>query len=168
MNFRKLTLAIMGAISLVSHSQFNYGEALQKSILFYEAQQSGELPEWNRVSWRDNSAVNDGADVNHDLTGGWYDAGDHVKFGFPMAFSVTALAWGAIEYPEAYQSTGQLEILKRNLRFVTDYFIKCHTAPNEFYGQLGNGSLDHAFWGASEVMMMERPSYKVDGSQSRN
>lgn len=164
MNFRKLTLAIMGAISLVSHSQFNYGEALQKSILFYEAQQSGELPEWNRVSWRDNSAVNDGADVNHDLTGGWYDAGDHVKFGFPMAFSVTALAWGAIEYPEAYQSTGQLEILKRNLRFVTDYFIKCHTAPNEFYGQLGNGSLDHAFWGASEVMMMERPSYKVDAA----
>lgn len=144
--------------------QFNYGEALQKSLFFYEAQQSGELPAWNRVNWRANSAMNDGSDVGHDLTGGWYDAGDHVKFGFPMAYSVTVLAWGAIEYEDAYRHSGQLEILKRNLRFVTDYFIKCHTAPNEFYGQVGGGGPDHAYWGSSEVMTMARPSFKVDAS----
>ena len=71
---------------------FNYGEALQKSLFFYEAQQSGVLPDWNRVNWRGDSALNDGADVGRDLTGGWYDAGDHVKFGLPMAGSVTMLA----------------------------------------------------------------------------
>src|SRR5262245_56418800 len=60
---------------------FNYGEALQKSLFFYEAQQSGVLPDWNRVNWRGDSGLNDGADVGRDLTGGWYDAGDHVKFG---------------------------------------------------------------------------------------
>ena len=27
---------------------FNYAEALQKSLYFYEAQQSGPLPSWNR------------------------------------------------------------------------------------------------------------------------
>lgn len=65
----------------------NYTEALQKSLFFYEAQQSGKKPAWNRVSWRGDSALTDGADVGLDLTGGWYNAGDHVKFGFPMAFS---------------------------------------------------------------------------------
>ena len=40
--------------------------------------------------------MDDGCDVNHDLTGGWYDAGDFVKFNFPMAYSVTTLAWGML------------------------------------------------------------------------
>ena len=164
MKLKKLLLSAIGFASMVSYSQFNYGEALQKSIFFYEAQQSGELPDWNRVTWRGDSALGDGSDVGKDLTGGWYDAGDHVKFGFPMAYSVTALAWGAIEYPEAYESAGQMDILKRNLRYVTDYFIKCHTGPNELYGQLGGGGIDHAFWGASEVMTMARPAYKIDAA----
>ncbi|WP_156152249.1 glycoside hydrolase family 48 protein [Flammeovirga sp. OC4] len=144
--------------------QFNYGEALQKSLFFYEAQQSGKLPEWNRVTWRDDSALDDGSDVGLDLTGGWYDAGDHVKFGFPMAFSVTTLAWGVVEYEDAYRQSGQLEIMKRNLRFVTDYFIKCHTGPTEFYGQVGAGGPDHAYWGSPEVMTMARPAYKIDAA----
>lgn len=40
--------------------------------------------------------MDDGCDVGHDLTGGWYDAGDFVKFNFPMAYSVTTLAWGML------------------------------------------------------------------------
>ena len=40
----------------------NPREALQKSIYFYEAQQSGPLPPWNRTEWRGPSALNDGAD----------------------------------------------------------------------------------------------------------
>ncbi|WP_109302423.1 glycoside hydrolase family 48 protein [Aquimarina sp. AU474] len=143
-------------------AQFNYGEALQKSLFFYEVQQSGELPDWNRVSWRGNSTTNDGSDVGLDLNGGWFDAGDHVKFNFPMAFSVTALAWGGIEYEDAYRNSGQLDILKRNLRFVTDYFLKCHTAPNELWGQVGNGGIDHSWWGSPEVYPQPRPSYKID------
>ncbi|WP_158655081.1 glycoside hydrolase family 9 protein [Flavivirga eckloniae] len=150
--------------STTNFAQKNYGEALQKSLFFYEAQQSGPLPAWNRVSWRGDSALTDGSDVGLDLTGGWYDAGDHVKFGLPMAFSVTSLAWGGIAYKDAYIRSGQMDILKRNLRFVTDYFLKCHTAPNEFYGQLGNGGIDHAFWGSPEVMVMSRPSHKIDAA----
>jgi endoglucanase len=36
---------------------FNYGEALQKSLLFYEAQRSGDLPTTNRINWRGDSAM---------------------------------------------------------------------------------------------------------------
>jgi hypothetical protein len=72
---------------------FNYAEALQKSLFFYEAQISGPKPSWSRVTWRGDSAMQDGADVGRNLTGGWFDAGDHVKFGFAMASSTTMLAW---------------------------------------------------------------------------
>src|SRR5918992_632905 len=52
---------------------YNYGEALQKSIWFYEAQAAGRKPAWNRVSWRGDSALGDGGDAGRDLTGGWVD-----------------------------------------------------------------------------------------------
>ncbi|WP_431729077.1 glycoside hydrolase family 9 protein [Verrucosispora sp. TAA-831] len=152
------------ASSSAAAPAFNYAEALQKSLLFYEAQQSGKLPDWNRVSWRDDSALRDGADVGLDLTGGWYDAGDHVKFGFPMAFTTTMLAWGAVEYRAGYVASGQLTHLLNNLRFVNDYFIKAHPSPNVLYGQVGKGDDDHKWWGPAEVMPMARPAYKIDAS----
>ena len=48
---------------------YNYGEALQKSILFYELQRSGPLPEQTRCNWRGDSGLEDGADNGLDLTG---------------------------------------------------------------------------------------------------
>ena len=56
----------------------NYAEAMQKSLYFYECQQAGPLPDWNEVEWRADSTMTD------EVTGGWYDAGDHVKFNLPM------------------------------------------------------------------------------------
>ncbi|MEZ4864808.1 MAG: glycoside hydrolase family 9 protein [Caldilineaceae bacterium] len=143
---------------------YNYAEALQKSLFFYEAQRSGPLPTNNRIEWRGPSGLSDGADHGVDLTGGWYDAGDHVKFGFPMASSATLLAWSLIDYRDAYVATGQLDIALGNLKWATDYFLKAHTAPNELWGQVGQGSVDHAWWGPAEVMQMARPSYKIDAS----
>ena len=145
--------------------EFNYGEALQKSILFYETQQAGELPDWNRVSWRGDSGLDHGRDVGLDLTGGWYDAGDHVKFNFPMAASATMLAWGGIEYRDAYEASGQMVHLKQNLRFVLDYMLRCHTGPKELYIQIGDGNKDHAEWVPAEAFPFERESIKI--TQSR-
>jgi len=161
-----IAAGLTSAVTAPAHAAgpYNYGEALQKSLFFYEAQQSGPKPSWSRVSWRGNSGMNDGSDVGLDLTGGWYDAGDNVKFGFPMAAATTMLAWGAVDYRSAYQSSGQLTNLLNNLRFVNDYFIKAHPAANVLYGQVGNGGLDHAWWGPSEVMKMARPAYKIDAT----
>lgn len=153
-----------GSVPAQAAGPYNYGEALQKSIWFYEAQQSGPKPSWSRVGWRSDSALTDGSDVGVNLTGGWYDAGDHVKFGLPMAFSTTMLAWGAVEYRNAYTNSGQLAPLLNNLRFVNDYFIKAHSSANVLYGQVGNGSTDHAWWGSAEVMKMARPAYKIDAT----
>ncbi|CAN4099817.1 unnamed protein product [Withania somnifera] len=40
---------------------------------------------------------------------GYYDAGDNVKYGLPMAFTVTTLAWAAIAYHSQLQAAGELE-----------------------------------------------------------
>jgi endoglucanase len=140
---------------------FNYGEALQKSLFFYEAQRSGDLPASNRINWRGDSALQDGADVGRDLTGGWYDAGDHVKFGLPMAASATMLAWGLVEYRSAYVQAGQLDTALDELKWATDYFIKAHPSANELYGQVGTGGTDHSWWGPAEVMQMARPAFRI-------
>jgi endoglucanase len=145
-------------------AEHNYAEVLQKSMWFYEAQRSGKLPENNRVEWRGSSATSDGSDVGHDLSGGWYDAGDNMKFNFPMASSVTLLAWGGLEYGDGYRKIGQWGWLLNNIRWATDYFIKCHTAPNEFYGQIGVGMTDHKWWGSPEVFPNERPAFKIDAA----
>ncbi|HET9315429.1 MAG TPA: glycoside hydrolase family 9 protein, partial [Vicinamibacteria bacterium] len=95
------------------------------------------------------------------LTGGWYDAGDHVKFGLPMAASATMLAWGLVDYRDGFQDAGQLDEALDNLRWATDYFVRAHTAPNELYGQVGQGGTDHSWWGPAEVMQMARPSFRI-------
>lgn len=141
---------------------YNYGEALQKAILFYEIQRSGDLPEETRCNWRGDSGLNDGSDVGLDLTGGLYDAGDHVKFNLPMAYTSSTLAWSVYENYDSYEESGQLVYIMDTIRWVNDYLIKCHPEDNVFYYQVGNGSTDHSWWGPAEVMQMERPSYKVD------
>ena len=117
-------------------SPYDYDEVLHDSILFYEAQRSGKLPANNRVPWREDSALGDKGSGGEDLTGGWYDAGDYVKFGFPMASSVTVLAWGLVEYRDAYQSAGELNAMLDCIKWPLDYFIKAHTTKFEFYGQV--------------------------------
>jgi len=143
-------------------SIYNYGEALQKAIMFYEFQRSGELPSDIRNNWRGDSGLSDGSDAGIDLTGGWYDAGDHVKFNLPMAYSATMLAWSVYEAEDALKESGQLEYLLKEIKWATDYLIKCHPSANVFYYQVGNGNTDHSWWGPAEVMQMGRPSYRVD------
>ncbi|MEM8676823.1 MAG: glycoside hydrolase family 9 protein, partial [Cyanobacteria bacterium P01_G01_bin.67] len=84
------------AQSVGQNGQFSYGEALQKNFLFFEANRSGALGPDNRLEWRQDSTTKDGSDVGRDLTGGYFDAGDHIKFIQPMSFSSTMLAWGGV------------------------------------------------------------------------
>ena len=144
---------------------FNYAEVLQKSLYFFDAQKSGKLPSGFRVPWRGDSGLADGSDVGVDLTGGYHDAGDHVKFGLPMAASLSLLAWGGIEYGTAYDRTSQTAALRDVIRWGTDFIIKAHPADNVLYGQVGNGSLDHGYWGPAETMTMARPAYAITAAK---
>ena len=70
------------------------------------------------------------------MTGGYYDAGDNVKFGFPMAFSMTLLSWSAVEFGDSLRATGQLGNTLNAIRWGTDYFLKANTGPNELWVQV--------------------------------
>ncbi len=148
-----------------SQPRFNYVEVLQKSLLFFDAQRSGKLPAGFRLGWRGDSALDDGKDAGHDLSGGYYDAGDHMKFALPMASALTLLAWGAIEYRAGYQRSGEWPHLMDVIRWGTDWIRKAHVSERVFYGQVGDPQLDHAFWGPPEAMTMKRPSFKIDSKK---
>ncbi len=95
--------------SASAETNFNYAEALQKALYFYEAQQSGRLSPNNRVEWRGPSCLTDGQDIGRNLAGGWYDAGDHWTANLTMSFAAITLAWSAIEQPQGYLRTGQMD-----------------------------------------------------------
>ncbi|MDT8718333.1 glycoside hydrolase family 9 protein [Clostridium sp. 19966] len=166
-----LTLAVAGTVTApvkisvsaaANQANYNYGEALQKSLLFYELQRSGKLPNDKRDNWRGDSGMQDGQDSGLDLTGGWYDAGDHVKFNLPMSYSAAMLAWSLYESKDAYVKSGQLTYMMNDIKWANDYFVKCNPSPNVYYYQVGDGGTDHSWWGPAEVMQMNRPSYKLD------
>lgn len=91
-------------------------------------------------------------------------AGDHVKFGLPMAASTTLLAWGIIEFETVYKACNEYNNALDQIRWATDYFIKCHVSNNELYVQVGDGHADHSYWGRPEEMTMDRPALKVTTS----
>jgi endoglucanase len=146
---------------------YNYGEALQKSLLFYKANRLGDLPDDYLLPWRTDAAMTDGADVGLDLTGGWADAGDGVKFGHPMAYAAAQLGWAVYEYRDAFEKSGQLEVILDEIKWATDYFIKAHPEPDVLYYDCGYGESDHSVWAPHELLeyITERKSFKVDPSK---
>jgi endoglucanase len=143
---------------------YNYGEALQKSLLFYKAQRLGDLPDNYPLPYRTDAAMTDGADVGLDLTGGWADAGDGVKFGHPMAYAAAQLGWAVYEYRDAFEQSGQLAVILDEIKWATDFFLKAHPEPNVLYYDCGYGESDHSVWAPHELLeyITERKSFKVD------
>lgn len=153
-------------VNAESSGGYNYAEALQKSMFFYEVQQAGVLPDWNEVSWRGDSMVNDV------VPGGWFDAGDHLKFALTNAYSAALLGWGLVEYGDAVDKAGLGELYRNNLQFGLDYLVGCDKG-NEIVYMIGEGAFDHVWWGSAEVYMNKyvlkggsdpRPAYTCQDS----
>ncbi|KAF9617180.1 hypothetical protein IFM89_034331 [Coptis chinensis] len=138
----------------------NYADALSKSILFFEGQRSGKLPSSQRMKWRKDSALRDGQDVGVDLTGGYYDAGDNVKFNFPMAFTTTVLAWSVVEFGNSMGSDELVHVTEA-VKWGTDYLLKSTSTKNVVYVMVGDPYSDHSCWQRPEDMDTKRTSFFV-------
>lgn len=168
--------------------EFNYAKALQYSIFFYDANMCGaDVDENNLYDWRGdchvydaellldsiNTNMSDGfisrnmsvldPDGNGtvDVSGGFHDAGDHVKFGMPEAYSGSTLGWGYYEFREQYEATGQDDHIETILRYFNDYFMRCTFLDKDgnvvaFCYQVGDGDVDHAYWNSPEIDEMFR------------
>ena len=110
----------------------------------------------NKISWRGDSGLEDGSEAGLDLSKGLYDAGDHMKFGLPMAFTATLLSWSILEYGHHMDSVNQLEPAKDSLKWITDFLIHAHPSANVLYIQVqrsyasragsGRSLMKHLFW----------------------
>jgi hypothetical protein len=147
-----------------------YEEVLPLALKFYEAQRaSGPFP---TVTWRKAGGLDDGADVGRDLSGGWFDAGDHVKFNLPMSYSATMLNWGMLAFTNGYNKTEKLTYGKEQTKYALDYFIQAYNegadpdsaSDDKVYYQVGDAGADHGFWGPPELMTMDRPTFTCDST----
>ncbi|KAM9942101.1 hypothetical protein ACTFIT_005473 [Dictyostelium discoideum] len=163
-----LIINLLLVINLVKSDESCY--LLKQSLLFYKAQRAGRLPD-NDIPWRGNSVLNDksaGSSVDSngdgDLSKGYFDAGDGVKFNFPMAYSMTMLGWSYLEYSGNIEKCGLASLYKEVLKWGTDFLIASHTSDNVFVVQVGNGDVDHSVWQPPEDINYVRQIYTIDPS----
>lgn len=91
-----LVVAVMAAmVMMVACSQsHDYGDALSKSILFFEGQRSGKLPSSQRMTWRKDSALRDGYEI-----------------GVSLSFSLVYVG-SFLNFTDSYYYTNHLELLR--------------------------------------------------------
>jgi hypothetical protein len=81
-----------------------------------------------------------------DLSGGFHDAGDHVKFGLPQSYAASTLGWGLYEFKDAFTATGTYDHAMDELRWFSDYFLRSTFRDSTgavvaFNYMVGNGTI---------------------------
>jgi endoglucanase len=123
-------------------------------VKFYGAQRSGDGANW-LLPASSTCHMNDGEALNVDLTGGWYDAGDHVKVTLSIAYASYVMLKAFDAFPTAFADkdsqrytgapNGVPDVLDE-ARYATDYLAKAHIAENTLVGMVGNAQNDHRQW----------------------
>ena len=128
---KKNVLFIFIFCHLVVLSQHNYPKAQHISTYFLGAQRCGNTNSWIHGACH----LQDGQQVGKDLTGGWHDCGDYIKFHHTGPFTALMYLSGFDNFEAAYAdnysqansappSNGIPDILDE-VKIETDYLIKC-------------------------------------------
>lgn len=190
-------LSMTGNVVSAAEDYSNFAKALQYSVYFYDSNMCGtDVVKNTRFSWRGNchtydekipldtehtnlsesfitkykSVLDPDGDGFADLSGGFHDAGDHVKFGMPEAYSGSTLGWGYYEFRDSYVKTGQDDHIETVLRYFNDYFMKSTFLDEKgdvvaFCYQVGDGDEDHKYWNSPEIDDMKRPAFFLTGDK---
>ncbi len=174
-----IRLTVYAGILLFSNTLFaahNYNDALYKSVYFLGANRCGDTKSWihGACHLRDGE-VNGGID----LTGGWHDCGDHVKFGQTNSFAAGCVIEGYLQFTSAYEdryaqdysappANGIPDVLDE-VKIHTDFLIKAYRSGTVYY-QVGNGDQDHVHFSEPVYQGLNytaaeggnpRPSYSI-------
>ncbi|KAK7410672.1 hypothetical protein VNO78_01650 [Psophocarpus tetragonolobus] len=160
-------------------SSINLKLAINQALTFYDAQKSGHYPRNSPVKFRGDSGLQDGDSAKTDLTGGFYDSGNNIKFTFTTAYTVTLLSWTVMEYQSKYADIGELDHVRDIIRWGSDYLFKVFIQPDStagsnltLYSQVGSTvsnndeQNDVNCWQRPEDMKYKRPVSICDGSAS--
>ena len=149
---------------------YNFAKLLQESLYFYDGNMCGTgVDENSAFSWRGNCHTYDSyvtySGKTVDVSGGYHDAGDHVKFGLPQGYAATVLALGYYQFADAYDELGQTAHFNTIMDYFCDYFTRCTIykegtdTVEAFCYQVGDGGSDHAKWEAPEGQTIDRPAF---------
>lgn len=127
--------------------------------LIYDLEKGTNLPANFIEQYRD--ILDPDGDGTVDLSGGFHDAGDHVKFGLPQSYSASTVAWGVYEFEDAFKKAGAYDHAMDELYWFTDYFLRStfRNSNDEviaFNYMVGRGGMDHTYWGPPELQEPER------------
>lgn len=146
------------------NGEYDYSCVLDASMLFYEAQQAGRTPPNTRLPWKAPAMVNVKGPNGADLSKGWFDAGDFVKFNLPQAYTLVTLAWSILEFSPGYQRANLLDRAVNNVRWAADYMMNCYIDTSSSVAQVANASVDHALWRRASDVQEKPVIVTFDGS----
>jgi hypothetical protein len=134
----------------------NWADMQKKTIRFYRYQRAGQKgihchnPYYEDISsnWPHQNDNYNGKDCS----GGWYDAGDFVKFGLPFSSTVYILLKGYDVFPGGYSDNDSWDKfdVKDNIpdvlneaKFATDFIMKAVINNSTVVYDIGDGNADH-------------------------
>lgn len=146
---KKLILLAL-ALSLVSQVWAqNYNQLHDMLIKFYCYQRAG-LASGSAGNCNPGyaNAWHGGDNYNgNKLDGGWYDAGDYIKFGMPLGYTVYCLLKGYDVFPSAYSVSNGIPNILTEVKFATDYLTKAVINDNTIVLDVGQAADEHETWG---------------------
>ncbi len=200
---KKLTAAAASAVMAVTSVFYptsvvtssaetnNYYEALAMSLYMYDANACGKGITDGPLTWRGDchtydaeasvgdldgslkSAVDSDGDGKVDVSGGFHDAGDHIKFNLTIGFGICSLALSDYLNPGVYEKAGCKDHLIYELKRGADYLMK--TTFLDSSGKVAaiahvvaNGGEDHAIWSSPEVQTYKRPIYWLTSNKNNS
>jgi endoglucanase len=111
------------------------------------------------------------------LDGGWYDAGDFVKFGLPLGYATYCLLKGYDAFPEGYDDgfkpdntsgTNGIPDILDQVKVATDYLCKAVISSSNIIRDVGEANNDHGTLSESgysnSSRIATRTAYLCDGS----
>lgn len=173
MNFKKLFAAGLACFglaavdSMAALSTDDYVEATWMTTRFYGAQRSGEGPNWLSIDSRYPTSFLKDNYNGKDVSGGWFDCGDHVMFGQTQGYASYVVALAYAEFTEGfydlytgdysdYKAAGdytrksgkanKVRDLLEELRYEADFWVKAAISSSAFVTVKGDGNADHQKW----------------------
>ena len=171
----------------------NYLEALAMSLYMFDANACGSDVTGGPLTWRGDCHTYDGqaaissasnfnsaaasildpdGDGKVDVSGGFHDAGDHVKFSLTIGFGASSLAMSEYLFPGIYEKAGCRDHLEYELRRASDYLMKVTALDNSdnvlAICSVVSDSSDHAYWQAPEIQTYNRPTYWLSAGQNNS
>jgi hypothetical protein len=169
-------LAVFGLAFTSSYAALStddYVEAAWMTTRFYGAQRSGQGPNWVLDGTNNPTSFTGDKYNGKDVSGGWFDCGDHVMYGQSQGFASYVLALSFAEFTKGYYDlyTGDytdykaskdytrkggkpndVRDLLEELRYEADFWVKAAIDENNFVTVKGNGNQDHNKWVTAGAM----------------